>query len=83
MGAGSADWRGSMGDVTTAFEGHPTDADVAIRAATSNDIAALTELRLRFLAEHRQLSTADLPDSFASTTLEYLERQHRAQSAMS
>jgi GNAT superfamily N-acetyltransferase len=76
-----------MVDVSADPESRPTEVmretGVVIRTAMSNDLAALTDLRLRFLAEHRQLSTADLTDSFASTTRQYLERHHRAHGAVS
>lgn len=68
----------------------PTDLDhdrsgeeVAIHLATLGDLATLTRVRLRFLAEHRRLDPDEFPEAFAATTSEFLSRHHRADSARS
>lgn len=47
------------------------------RPAGSDDVEAVADFRLRFLAEHRGVEPTSLPSDFRNTTFDYL-RQHDA-----
>lgn len=49
-----------------------------VRLAGVDDLTALTELRVRFLAERRGVEPGELPDSFREMTSDWLRRQMEA-----
>lgn len=53
-----------------------------IRQALADDLEVITDLRLCFLAEHREVEPARFPDEFRTATLEFLRRQAEARTGL-
>lgn len=54
-----------------------------IRRASIEDLDQITELRLRFLAENRDMAPTDLSDEFRNHTRQFLQRQTGAGTGLS
>lgn len=62
---------------------HGQTGRVLTRPATSEDLEVVTDLRLRFLAEHREVEPSQFPSGFRSTTSEFLRRHDEARTSRS
>lgn len=52
---------------------------MVIREATDGDLEIITALRLKFLAEHRNVDPGDFSEAFSTMTREFLRRQSAAE----